>query len=82
MQTEQIETASREAYDLLSSMEPGDALYLHRDGRVEIGRSQPSNTLCLTTYSGPDDTDDDYLTRVEIERRISEWLAETAADRD
>lgn len=74
-----IETARDAAYAMLSSMELGDAIYIYSDGRVEMGRDgcQPSNTLCLTTYAGPDD--DDYLTRDEVEHRIREWINEVVA---
>jgi len=73
MNETEIINARNYAYLLLSSMEPGDAIYVYRDGRAEIGKDgcQPSNTLCLTVYTGPDD--DDYLTRDECERRIREY---------
>lgn len=72
--SEMLKSLCDSAYFALSSMEPGDAIYLHRDGRVEIGRDgcKPSNSLCLTTYIGADD--DGYLTRDDVKNIVRDWL--------
>lgn len=73
MTEQEIQNAVNDADLLLSSLEVGDAIYIHGDGRVELGRDgcQPSNTLCLTVYGG--EYDGDYLTLDEIEQRIRKW---------